>query len=195
MAQSSFFQKLLNFSKNRNANPIIFITGIENAILQNILEYAYIGEVTIEQEKLDKFFDVAQKLEITSIDKEKLIKDIKIDGPDNIIEEQVFADCTNEGMKEMKAKEEPMKIKNSNNGRSKDNNDLKQYIVKNQDENKWQCSFCGKKCNAYANMRTHVEMHIDGLSFPCSNCSLSFPTRNTLYNHRKNYCQKLFLNA
>ena len=192
MAHSSFFQKVFNFTKGGNtvSNTIIFISGIKHEILQNILNYVYLGEVTLENAQLDNFFDAAQKLEIASIHKDKPVNDVHIADNYSKAENGYKYEGTADE-KEPKAKDQPKKVKLTTSAQNKDKNDLKQYINKNQYENKWECNVCGKKSNQYANIRRHVETHIEGLSFPCKNCSSTFSTRIAMYNHihRTNCCR------
>ena len=59
-ACSSFFKTILK--KNTHSHPLIYLSGVNSVNLSFILDYIYQGEVTIYQEELDNFLDVAQKL-------------------------------------------------------------------------------------------------------------------------------------
>ena len=48
----------------------------------------------------------------------------------------------------------------------------------------WECAFCGKTSNSSSNIRLHVEIHVEGLSFTCDICQQKFKSRFLLYNHR-----------
>ena len=49
----------------------------------------------------------------------------------------------------------------------------------------WICKTCGKRSASKHNMRKHAEIHIDGLSFPCQFCDLSYKTRMSWDQHKK----------
>ena len=49
----------------------------------------------------------------------------------------------------------------------------------------WICKTCGKRSVSKHNMRKHAEIHIDGLSFPCQFCDLSYKTRMSWDQHKK----------
>ena len=49
----------------------------------------------------------------------------------------------------------------------------------------WICKTCGKRSVSKHNMRKHAEIHIDGLSFPCQYCDLSYKTRMSRDQHKK----------
>ena len=50
-------------------------------------------------------------------------------------------------------------------------------------ENKWKCVVCGKMSSYKAHMRSHVERHIKGLSYPCNQCGKVFRSNNSLSTH------------
>ena len=49
---------------------------------------------------------------------------------------------------------------------------------------KWKCKSCGKTTKTKGNMTIHVEIHMDGLSFQCSSCTMIFRSRNHLNVHK-----------
>merc|ERR1719300_1455785 len=48
----------------------------------------------------------------------------------------------------------------------------------------WKCKECGKTCSTRSQIGLHVEIHVQGLSFPCIFCSESFVSRNSLARHK-----------
>ena len=63
------------------------------------------------------------------------------------------------------------------------------YIV--EEGKSWKCKTCGKVSkkdnnkHKKHNMRRHVEIHIEGLSFECPDCGYSYRTRMSLDQHKK----------
>ena len=45
------------------------------------------------------------------------------------------------------------------------------------------CSVCGKTGKKYSNMKNHVEIHVEGLSYPCQSCNHTFRSKDSLRNH------------
>ena len=45
------------------------------------------------------------------------------------------------------------------------------------------CAECNKVAKHRQNMRSHIETHLEGLSFPCQGCERSYKTRNSLKKH------------
>ena len=48
----------------------------------------------------------------------------------------------------------------------------------------WQCLTCGKTTKTSGQVRLHAEIHIDGLSFPCTLCNNTFRSRQHLARHK-----------
>ena len=59
-ACSDYFKSI--FKETKQTSPIICITGVHSEDLRNILDYVYIGETNVYQENLDRFLEIAQKL-------------------------------------------------------------------------------------------------------------------------------------
>ena len=53
-----------------------------------------------------------------------------------------------------------------------------------KDGNNWVFKVCNKSSKENNNMRKHAEVHIEGLSFPCQLCGLTFRSRMQLNNHK-----------
>ena len=57
-------------------------------------------------------------------------------------------------------------------------------------ENKWKCTICGKTTRDATDMRRHIESHIEGLSFPCTQCNAVSRSSNALIKHVTKYHNK-----
>ena len=64
-ASSPFFKSLL--SKNKHAKPMIFLKGVSLSCLQNLVNFMYEGEVSIPEEELTTFLEVAKDLSIRGL--------------------------------------------------------------------------------------------------------------------------------
>ena len=51
------------------------------------------------------------------------------------------------------------------------------------------CKVCGKISTYKSHANEHAEVHIEGLSFPCSICEKTFRTRHNLRSHKIRNCQ------
>ena len=52
------------------------------------------------------------------------------------------------------------------------------------------CKFCSKSFNRVFNVKEHIEIHFDGLSFSCDLCEKTFRSRNILRKHKIRFHKK-----
>ena len=62
--------------------------------------------------------------------------------------------------------------------------------IKTNEDGSVSCKICGKTSppnqrNMKQNMRNHVEIHFEGLSYPCQSCDKTFRQERNLYTHMK----------
>ena len=49
---------------NPHSHPLLYLSGVKQQELQSILQYMYLGEVTISQDSVQEFMDIAKDLEV-----------------------------------------------------------------------------------------------------------------------------------
>ena len=64
-ANSPAFKGII--SDNPLSNSYIYLRGIQSLELEAILQFIYLGQATIDQERMDEFLDVAKSLEMKEI--------------------------------------------------------------------------------------------------------------------------------
>ena len=62
------------------------------------------------------------------------------------------------------------------------NQKINELLVKELDL--YRCAICGKLSKDSSNMRRHVEVHIDGLSYQCNLCDKTFRSGHSFSMHR-----------
>jgi len=195
-ASSDFFKNILK--QTTHSNPLIYLPGVQSTDLNFVIDYIYDGEVQLYQENLDNFLDVAQKLKIEGLIEGQ--KEQKHQPDEYTIDEEIshYDEDLSEStsiVKNMTFKSNPPKTKYDENEKSvsipqhysevelaKIVDDL---IVK--EEEMFLCKSCGKSSKYSYNMRIHVEIHIEGLSFPCPLCVNTFRSRNLLKHHKQTH--------
>ena len=65
-ANSPVFKNIFLMETNSN-HPIIYLRGIKLSDLESILEFIYLGEVSVQEESIDEFYSVAKNLEIKEL--------------------------------------------------------------------------------------------------------------------------------
>ena len=186
-ASSSFFKSILR--KSSHSHPLIYLSGVNSANLEFILNYIYQGEVQIFQEQLDSFLDVAQKLKVSGLISEQ--------------KEEPY-----EYQQTSSRKEELNQYVNDSNLKTEENDNAflgamnLNFTLDTQEESEIKskisemlqkvdgnlaCTVCGKVGRDVRNMRRHAETHIDGLSYPCNICDKTFRSKNALNCHVYGY--------
>ena len=65
-ACSPVFKNMLEIDTS-NVHPLIYLRGIKYSEMESIMQFIYLGEATINQEKTNDFIFVANSLEITEL--------------------------------------------------------------------------------------------------------------------------------
>ena len=191
-SSSDFFKKI--FKVTKQAESIIYLTGINQKNLNFIMEYIYLGEVQIYQEDIDSFLESAQKLRIEGLISEQSeneaavkqdISDFQRESipfpPDHGNEEEScqLAEQSDKVLHKRGPYHTPAST-HSNYSQSKEVFD--EFIMK--DGELWVCRQCGKTAKTKASIGLHAETHIEGISFDCKLCDKIFRSRNSLANHK-----------
>ena len=70
---SSVFKQLLMLSHD-HGHPVLFLRGVKHEDLQYIVEFIYLGQVSLPEERVKHFIDSAQDLGISSMEKQDTTK-------------------------------------------------------------------------------------------------------------------------
>ena len=168
-ACSSFFKPILQ--NNTHSHPLIYLSGINSTNLQFIIDYVYEGEVQLLQEELDSFLDSAQKLQIAGLlsnQKDEIAND------DFTTQESEWK--SNFEISGKNSQNEILKYKSvasvSGHDQIEVNRKINEILIKEDDY--FKCAACGKMSKDKSNMKRHVEIHIEGLSYECQFCEKTF---------------------
>ena len=185
-ASSQFFKSILK--KNPHSHPLLYLSGVDSTSLGFVLDYIYQGEVQICQNELDNFLEVAQKLKIEGLlSTEKPETKYETHSEDQKVESFPVGQDYSE-----------MKVAKTNNVRS--NNAEKvislsdmaeveekiEQLIERRDGRHY-CKACEYSAQHKSHIKEHVEIHIDGLSYPCQFCGKTFRSRNSLRRHLYNF--------
>ena len=198
-SSSDFFKKI--FKVTKQAESIVYLTGINQKNLNFIMEYIYLGEVQIYQEDIDSFLESAQKLRIEGLisDQSENEADVKQDISDDQRESIPFPPDHGNEEESCQLAEQSDKVlhkrgpyhtpasTHSNYSQSKEVFD--EFIMK--DGELWVCRQCGKTAKTKASIGLHAETHIEGISFDCKLCDKIFRSRNSLAKHKTRTHRKI----
>ena len=207
-SSSLFFREVIR--KSKHANPYIYLKGISKETLQELLEFIYIGETTINSENVENLVEVGKELQIVGImekpsktkkgkpprkknfnvaDYVKIEpnKEVKVANIKNLESSEVNQD--NDEMEDLMGR---MTEKISFNFVDETNSleKLEQEIEKNMTQKHdgmgfkyYVCNVCQNEKKVKAKMKLHVETHLDGFSHKCTLCPAVKKTRRTIQLH------------
>ena len=153
--------------------------------------YIYNGEVNVYQEDLERFLQIAQKLQLQGLlnteEHEQEEKIVVIDKP--TIFEAGIVESVNKHLTGQ-TKEKKIVTMNSKDFQTIEELDvyIEQQIVKT--DGVFKCNVCNRTSNRISNIKEHIELHIDGLSFECSFCGKTMSSRHRLRNHKSTCSNK-----
>ena len=177
-ACSSFFKPILQ--NNIHSHPLIYLSGINSINLQFIIDYVYEGEVQLFQEQLDSFLEAAQKLQIAGLLSNQKDEIGKLD--DDFVTEtkfnnrEVVEDENNFKVSGINSQNKKVRNKTIVTVSGHDKDEVKKKIedIMTKEDDFFKCTVCGKMSKDKSNMKKHIEIHIEGLSYECDFCNTTF---------------------
>ena len=201
VASSPFFLDIL--SKNKHTHPLIYMRGLKHEDLVSIMDFLYMGEANIFQDKLDSFLKLAEDLQLKGLTR------TGDDGKDFVAaptkreilsnkDYPTFQEVTSNPSTDYPDFKQQVvqgdRPTTSVVALSSDPADLDSQIrsmitksdvrVENGSGRMAKCNVCGKE-GPYNSMPRHVEaLHITGVSHPCDVCGKMFRSRHALSRHK-----------
>ena len=65
-AASPVFKSILQID-SKNANPVIYLRGIQHSEMESIMQFIYLGEARFYEERMSEFLRVSEDLEIKEL--------------------------------------------------------------------------------------------------------------------------------
>ena len=187
---SEYFKNL--FSKNKKyfkSQAMICLEGLNHGDLNNVLDYIYQGEVQIMQHEIDRFLQIADRLKLEGLLGGRLQED---EGKtENILEFSSIQDDLFLAKNENQIKrhggiiEKPvLSIISSEIQSLEELNQKVEDSYTKVSSGIYSCHHCEKSFKKKDHVREHVEIHFEGLSFPCTSCDVTLRSRKALRLHK-----------
>ena len=174
------------FNNNNGPNMMLYLDSVDAKEISFMLDYIYQGEVSIHQEYLDRFIEIAAKFQLHGLlmdDNGEEIHEAHYETKDNeyIYNEKILEDT------KKKTNHQERSIRPINHPNFEANNaeiDEKfEELIDKEDGGPFRCTVCEKKIKERRDMKRHLETHLSGLSYNCSTCSKNFRSSNALRQH------------
>ena len=141
---------------------------------------------------MDRFLGIAQRLKLEGLIGEEQSKN-KDFIPESILEKNPTLDNDfvvqqkgNQTANDVKKMEKPVISVQSSEINSME--ELDQKVEESYSKNSdgfYYCHYCAKSFKLRGHIKEHVEIHFEGLSFPCTHCDSILRSRTTLRQHIK----------
>ena len=180
---------------------MLYLSGIHSTNLSLILDYIYQGEVQIYQEHLDSFLKVAQKLRIqglindtkgstTTNVKQEENEDLSLSSTEVPFTAQDTEDSEYDEIKEVGARRKNHPRPERTVVVTVDDNSAAEEAIQGnlgREDGVYCCRVCNYSNNDKTKVTRHIETHIEGLSYSCSDCQKIFRSRHSLNTHKSFY--------
>ena len=203
---SDFFKNI--FQTLVQNNSYLYLSNINSSEMQHVLDFIYLGEVQIPQSCVQDFLAISNLLKmngsgplkdpsnITNQDRPSLKKDPSEEFLD--MDEYLgmaYGDDTENTNETVKLQEQDSishkpngmiwhgkKSKSITNAITEDLAEKIKSLIRSTGQ-AWECTLCGKNSSYLSNIKMHVEVHIEGLTFDCKICPETFKTRHSYSKH------------
>ena len=200
-ACSPVFQSIINDLPQ--IDPVIYLRGVLAPEMKSILQFMYLGQASIYQDRINDFLNVAKSLEIKEISKEldhEYPESINDQEYDKIIEPNIGnlheANTTNTSNVEGEIVHKTSKFISFRNkdGRfscdrcDKHYNDkgtLHKHIQSAHEGIRFLCDDCGYIAPHKSKLSRHIQSIHDGVKFPCDLCDFKASRKDSLNNHKE----------
>ena len=182
-ACSPVFKKILQMDIT-NSHPVIYLRGIQYQEIEPILQFIYLGEATLNEERMKEFLLVSQNLEIR-----ELIK--------NVVEAKHSPSNQNQDY----IKQADHIFQHNNVGEKGGEEAIENYEGANEMEvisreitkvgSKFQCPQCDKLLSQNKGVLAHIRSVHEGVKYACKQCDQQFTDQSSRRQHIQRWTKEM----
>ena len=167
-ACSPVFKEILQIEKQNN-HPFIYLRGIQYSEIEQILQFMYLGEAKLYEERLNEFLSAVRDLEI-----KELYKRVKTNQAHDKTTQKLEEDSNFTSEND----DYNIKLEEADNVGS---NDSMQQTGK--PISRFQCTRCDKTFSGKPGLWLHTKSVHEGVKYPCSQCDFQAKRQLQLTEH------------
>ena len=189
-ACSPVFKDIVKLEKN--TNTFIFLKGINFSDLEPIMQFIYVGEATLNEEKLKDFLAVAKSMEIKGLGNAETEKNNRVEFSPSDPEDSMY-DSAEETMRSShlmnQASMEKREVDRVNGKYECDypasqQHDLQKHEdAKDERLRKHECDQCHKTYASLGSLNIHRKSSHEGVKFACDQCDQQYNDSSNLKRH------------
>ena len=167
-ASSSCFRDI--FMSDKSSHQIIYLRGIKHSEMEPIMQFVYLGEATINENRTKEFLAVAKSLAIEELD----ISEYDTPTDNNESEGQIQPDFGGQ--------------RHACGNCDKDfalKSGLKRHIEAVHEGKRYSCNQCDYEAREKSTLFKHIKAKHDGAEFKCQFCDFTFHWKSNVDHHIK----------
>ena len=163
-ACSPVFKSILQID-SKNANPVIYLRGIQHSEMESIMQFIYLGEARFYEERMNEFIKVSKDLEIKDLSTGIEMNDQAEDrsNEDNNLPENNYADeeVSDNPAQTFDQTKTATRIITNNAAIKK---------LSSTDGGKYTCNHCDYQAGNQSHLTTHIQSQHEGVKYACNQC-------------------------
>ena len=170
---------------------IVYLRGINHSTMESVVQFIYLGEVSLNEDSINDLLSVAKDLKIWQLCEAKVIEDeteqihmSELEG--ETVDHPFFVMETPEINTNIPVKQEKNTLGYSDllqDSKTDIKMDDQNYGMKSDKE--YQCPNCRYKSNRMSNLKQHIKSRHQGMRYPCNHCDRDFNSPSGLRTHMK----------
>ena len=198
-ACSTVFKNILN---SNSLNTLIYLRGIKHEELESILQFIYLGEATLYNERMSEFLNVAKNLDIKEVGK-NVVDDEDDELKNSINLEQADPEVIDKDHSNTKSTAKQRSRNSGSNSsdsiiagkklykcekccfQTKHNSNLHKHVRSKHNGKEYLCQQCDYQTTRSDTLQLHIDSKHMGIKYPCQQCNYIANFPSTLYCHVK----------
>ena len=182
---SPVFKNILHLSHD-NSNPVIYLRGIQHSEMKLIMQFIYLGEARLNEERMTEFIMVSKNLEIKELSNViemnhqsgSNAENIKLDNTDedfDFIEDTTHFDKDGPIVEPQSQTKAVIPIKS-----------VKRRVRRSEtvpEIGKFKCQDCERSFNSRDNLTYHNKSKHEGVKYSCNQCDRQLASQGSLTIH------------
>ena len=174
----------------REDTSIVDLKGIALEEINSILQFIYLGEATLQPERMEVFLHAAQRLQIKELCKESEMEFEKINTlnfePEQIKKEVVMNQANHQSAltTPLQSVHESVRYAcNQCDQQFTQERSLKNHIQSKHEGVKYTCNQCDYQAGYQSNLTEHIQSIHEGVKYACNQCDHQYSDRSSLRRH------------
>ena len=193
---SSVFNNIISELPNKDY-AVIYLKGILAAEVRPILQFMYLGQATLDKNRMNEFFKVAKSLGIKELSKDVDSHSTLIESDSSQSYEYVISNELEQNSN-LQVKHMETEIQNNINEVEKSTSNecdkqysekyaLNEHVRRRHEGKRYPCTKCDKEFVSSTYLEVHVKEFHEGLKYPCNKCSKVYKDRSKVSEHLRTF--------